>query len=434
MSTFLRKINGAGRGLMAAILMLATGCGGDDAPAPDGSATIRYARWGTPQEIDAERALLKQFEEAHPGVRVIVEFSSWSEYWTKLQAQFAAGTAPDVFLFSGTHVQDYRQRGQIENLAARAASDPTLKMEEFYPAPVEIFTDADGLWAMPRDCNAIGIFYNKTLFDKLGVEYPKPDWTWDDFLAKAKALTRDEDGDGRMESYGYLAAFESMEVHWISWVWQAGGNVLNEARTKCVLDSPEAIEGLEFLAGLVLKEKVSPNASQASTFGSNMFLTGRLAMSSEGSWMIKGFSAADHFQWDVAPLPKGEQSVGVVNGLGNAIYSGSKQKDAAWELVKFLGSRPYQESLARSGTSIPALRSVAESPIYLDGKPEGKRHFLSQIESGRVPDYTAGSTQWEAAIRGKLELVWMGRMDVATAAREATAAVDAILAKGSANP
>lgn len=433
MITLPRTLAGICRAAAATMLLLAVGCGGS--VPDDGSVAIRYARWGTPQEIEAERALLREFEAANPGVRVVVEFSSWSEYWTKLQAQLAAGSAPDVFLFSGTHVQDYRQRGQIENLADRAASDPELDMSVFYDAPVRIFTDSDGLWAMPRDCNAIGIFYNKTLFDQHGVSYPEPDWTWDDFLEKARALTIDENGDGRMESFGYLAAFESMEVHWVSWVWQAGGAVLNEDRTRAVLDSPASIRGLQFLSDLVRVEKVSPDASQASTFGSNMFLTGRLAMSSEGSWMIKGFSAADHFQWDVAPLPGGVERVGVVNGLGNAIYSGSKQKDAAWELVKFLSSQTYQESLARSGTSIPALRAVAQSDIYLDGKPEGKKYFLEQIEIGRIPDHTVASTQWESAIREKLELVWMGRMDVETAAREATVAVNAILeSRGVSNP
>src|SRR5690606_24924470 len=105
---------------------------------------------------------------------------------------------------------------------------------------------------------------------------------------------------------------------------QNGGSILNEDRTKAMLDSPETIEAMEFLTALVKKEKVSPDTAQTASFGSNMFLTGKLAMSSEGSWMLRAFSRIDHFEWSIAPTPRGKLDVSNVNGLGNAMYANSK--------------------------------------------------------------------------------------------------------------
>ncbi len=405
---------------------LLSGCGGSG---DSEQITIRFARWGLPEELKAERELIREFEQANPDIKVRVEFNSWAEYWNKLQAQMAAGSAPDVFLIGGTYIHDYVVRDQIENLQPWMEKDSAaFDLGEYFEPTVKVFDFSSGLWALPRDCNTIGIYYNKTLFDKHGVPYPDDDWTWEDFIEKARALTVDENGDGRMESYGYLAAFESMEVHYISWIWQNGARVLNTDHNRSLLAEPEAVEAMRFFSDLVLKEKVSPDTAQASTFGSNMFLTGRLGMSSEGSWMVRLFSEIEGFDWDVAPLPKGKISAAPVNGLGNAIYSGSENKEAAWRLVRFLSSKTYQEQLAKSGTSIPALKEVAYSETYLDQHPANKEAFLRQIEShGRVLPFTEGFARYEDAIRGEMELLWLGSKGVEEAMTEAAARVDNVL-------
>jgi len=404
-----------------------TACSPSSQEANQGKIVVRYARWGLPEEIQAEQELLKKFQEQNPDISVKIEYCSWSEYWNKLQAQMAAGSAPDVFLLNGGYANDYAARGQLENLEPRIKSDPSIKLEDYYPQTVEIFRFDNGLWGLPRDCNTVAIYYNKTLFEKYGVEPPKPGWTWQDFLDKARKLTKDENNDGRPDIFGFSAGYDSMEVHWGYWIWQNGGSILNPERTKCLLDQPSAIEALEFYSGLVTKEKVAPDTAQSSTFGSNIFLTGRVAMSAEGSWMIKSFSEAKSFKWAIAPLPQGKRRAAPVNGLANAMYSKSPHKDAAWRLMKFLASRPYQELLAKSGTSIPAMRAVAESPIYLDNAVEGKQYFLEQLKYAQPLDFTRGFAKIEEAIRNELELVWLGKKDAASAARDATAKVNAIL-------
>lgn len=414
---------------LAILCSMVAGCGEKDE-----RTVLRYARWGLPDEIRAEQELLKEFEANNPDIRVVVEYASWSEYWNKLQAQIAAGTAPDVMLIGGTHAHDYARRGVLEDLNPFLEEDPEAPdLEAFFPAALDLYRFNDGFWAMPRDCNTLGIYYNKTLFRKHGVPLPAPDWTWEEFHEAARALTIDESGDGRFDSYGFLCSFESLEVNWGPWVWQNGGQILNKERTRAMLDSPEAIEAMEFYTGMVVNDRISPDMAQAATFGSNMFVTGRLAMSQEGSWMIRTFSRIDNFEWAIAPLPKGETRAASVNGVANAMYGRSANKDAAWRLIKFLSSPLYQEQLARSGTSIPVIQDVAYSPTYLSGDVEGKEYFLEQIETvGRVVDFTPGFARWESAARNQLELVWLGRKSVADAMRDATREINAILASNEA--
>lgn len=413
--------------LMVPVLLL-NSCGGDSAE-DDGRITLRYMRWGLPDEIEAERKLLKEFEAQNPDIKVVVEYTAWSQYWTKLQAQMASETAPDVFLLGGTYLYDYEHAAQLENLLPYVEQGSSVNLDDYFTAPVELFQFNDGMWALPRDCNTIGIYYNKTLFEENGVPLPTVDWTWDEFLSAAKTLTIDKNNDGRKDSFGYLASFESMEVHWISWVWQNGGQVLNAEKTECVLDQPESMEAMKWFGDLVNEHKVSPDTAQASTFGSNMFLTGRLAMSSEGSWMMRAFKQAEGFEWAVVPLPKGKTSVAPVNGLGNAMYAKSKHKEAAWKLIAFLSSETYQKNLAQSGTSIPAMKSIAYSDDYLSGDVEGKRLLLDQIEYSRPMPFTRSFEKWESEIRGELELVWLGNKEMDQAVIDATAKVNAVLQK-----
>jgi multiple sugar transport system substrate-binding protein len=399
-------------------------CGGEDY---EGKTVIRYARWGNPEELGSEKRLVQQFEAENPDIKVKTEFSSWGDYWSKLQSNLASGTAPDVFMLTGAFAHEYQVRGQLENLDPWAENDPDVSFDDYYQVSVQTYRFRGGFWAIPRDCNTGAIVYNKTLFDRYKVPYPKDDWKWDDLREKARQLTVDENDDGRLESYGFLATYGSMEVQYGPFIWQNGGDVLNEDRTVCLLDQPAAVEAMEFLHGMV-KDKVSPNASQAAAVGGNLFLTGRLAMQQAGSWTMATNSEIDHFEWDIAPMPAGPAgSIACVNGLGAAVYAKSKNKEAAWRFAKFFGSRAYQEALAKSGTSIPVLRSVAQSEVYLDGKPPGKKYFLQQLENAHPLDFLPGFPKVDNAIRDELELVWLGRKEVREALADATKKVNVIL-------
>src|SRR5260370_18341401 len=86
-----------------------------------------------------------------------------------------------------------------------------------------MFRRGGALHALPKGSPPLALAYNKTLFDRAGIPYPTDDWTWDDFLRVARALTRDTRGDGAIDQWG--SGFDWRPSVWLPWVWAGGGAV-----------------------------------------------------------------------------------------------------------------------------------------------------------------------------------------------------------------
>jgi len=129
--------------------------------------------------------------------------------------------------------------------------------EDFLPKLIEPFYYKGGLYGFPRDWNDAIIFYNKKLFDEVGLVYPEKNWRIDEFLQIAKKLTKDIDGDGKIDQYGYLLTgdwFDSITP----WIYTFGGKILDDKWEKCMLAEPQSVNSIQFMADLVNKYKVSP--------------------------------------------------------------------------------------------------------------------------------------------------------------------------------
>ena len=104
-----------------------------------------------------------------------------------------------------------RSSAEIENLADSllnyVRNNPGQRSEEiaaadYYPQPMEAFTFDGELMCLPQNLSSLVVYYNRDLFDAAGLADPAMNWTWDDFLAAAQALTRDTDGDGAIDQFG----------------------------------------------------------------------------------------------------------------------------------------------------------------------------------------------------------------------------------------
>ena len=391
-----------------------------------GKVIIRYTRWGNIEEIKSEKELLKQFEMEHPDIKVKFDYAV-GDYWSKLQTQIAGGTAPDVWLMSGAYFHDFMRRGVIRELQFYIDRDK-VNLKDYYDMPVELFSYQGKCYGFPRDFNIVALYYNKTLFDRAGIKYPDNSWTWNNFLEASKKLTRDTNNDGKIDQWG-CAVSPHFETCLANFIWQNGGGMLNEDKTRCILDEPEAIEAVQFLLDLRYKYKAAPAFAQESSFGhfSTIFETGRVAMMTDGSWKVSAYLENKNLNFDIAPLPKGKFRAASANGLSYAIYAKTKHPDEAWELVKFLCGEKAQILLGKSGTSIPALKYVANSKEYLGDSKINKKVFLEEMEYARDLDFTEGWGEWQQAARRELDLAFLGKESAEEACREAAKAVNQIL-------
>ena len=235
---------------------------------------------------------------------------------------------------------------------------------------------------LPQNVSTPVVYYNRALFKEAGVEAPKAGWTWSDMLAMAKALTR-----GDVKGLG----FEPSLNRFAPFIWQAGGEVVDavDAPKKiALLDAPDR-EALQFLTDLQQRHRVVPTlAEQESEDPETRFANGRLGMLIESRRATTGLRAVDGLDWDVAPLPvhpRVRSQAVMLHSDAYCMAKGSGSRDLALRFVEYSLSPEGAGILARTGRTVPSLRSVAQSDAFLDPSqpPRSARVFIDQIEAIR---------------------------------------------------
>ncbi len=440
--------------IVATVLALALGaCGSattspsapavSDAPAsiaPGGSpaasggytgpaASIEYAIWGDPAEIDSQTKLVESFEAANPTIDVEVTVADWDTYWEKLLTGLAGGAAPDVFAMDGPLFPDYQARDVLLDLQPFITRDG-YDVGQLSDQGVGVFRSGDGSqYGLPRDLNVIALYYNKTLFDAAGVPYPDDTWDWAKLVEVGKQLTKDTDADGQPDQWGLYTETSDMENYWLSLVWQNGGSFFGADDKSTALTTPEAAGGIQFLQDLIYKDKILAEPAIFAETG-DAFEQGLAAMEINGSWLVPTHEAAG-LEFGIAPLPSGPAGrFTSVNPTGAVVYKATKSPDAAWEFVKYLASPPAQEQLMQLRASLPVSKEVLAGPYAASF--EGAKVFADSLAYAKAKPSFAGYEEYTGILQGELdENVFNAPNKTAQAALETVQpALDALLAGG----
>lgn len=399
---------------------------------------IRYALWDMNQ-VPAAQKIISAFEAANPDVKVKIELiAPSSQYWDKMLALAVSKDLPDVFWVNMDRFHSLATRGVFMSLSPFLDADPQARalLADYPEVLVGAYKFKGTLYGFPKDFDTIALAYNKDLFDKAKVPYPNDNWTWDDYLKAAQALTV-KDTKGRIVQFGTVSA-NAVQTNWYNFVLSNGGRMLNSDRTKAVVNSPEFIEAIQFLVDLVQKYKVSPAAGATAELGvsnlNELFTTQRVAMLPIGSWYLIRFKDVP-FNWGLAPLPKGAKGHGgMIHGLAHVISAYTKHKDAAWRLVKFMATDDAQQVWGNTGTVIPAKKSAQESYFKFyeqGGKDEHNvRVFQRALDYSETLQYTSNTAEWlDDTLIKQLDLAWSGEKSVKQVLDECAAAIDRILAE-----
>jgi multiple sugar transport system substrate-binding protein len=350
----------------------------------DPGDSLRFMIWGSPEEVRVVQGFLEDFRREHPKIHVVVEAAPAFGYMEKLRIQFLGGNPPDVMYLGQDSVEDFGRRGWLEDLQPFVERDEAeVQSADFYPQTYERFRYKGQLLGVCKDFATLVLYYNKDLFEKWDVPYPKPGWTWADFLTTAKALTREGD-------YGFL--LETWPEELFPWVWQAGGAVAAEDPPRWLMGAPEYLErsaeGLQFLSDLIWVHKVAPGPGVVrNQSGNALFKRGKAAMCTYGRWACMEFSKIEAFDWDVIELPRHRKQATSTFAVSYSMAKTTRQRDKAWTLIKFLTGKKAQERVAHSVQAIPARRSVAEGPAFLE--PEGFGHLGYRIAAAPHTDSVA---------------------------------------------
>ncbi len=351
-----------------------------------------------PEEDAIVADALAAFEQANPGVRVRrLNPGDAGSLYTKLQTMLAAGDPPDVFYVGAERLANFVDLGLVAPLDGLMA-ESGLDLGDFYPATVDAFRyDGDRigrgpLYGIPKDFTTIGFYLNLDLFRRAGVEVPGDDWTWEEFIAAARAIGQLPDATG--------AEFVTWPTMVRAYLWSEGVDVVGDSFDDLRLEDPAVVAALDRLRSWRHDEAntLTSGRSRVAT-GSNVFQTGRVGMAGPfGRWVVPAYRNIPPtpprpgevgFEWDFRPLPRGAAEANAVLTVAWAISQRCLHKKEAWELVKFLTAAESQAAQARLGLAIPTRRSVAESDAFLDpaAPPANDRAFLDAAMAARVAEW-----------------------------------------------
>ena len=372
--------------------------------------SLRMTVWGSAADEQKWNKKLKAFYETHPNVRVRLEYVINERTLHKLLVSTAGNKSPDASVISSMWFVPAASKGLLADLGPFIAKDKTFDLSDFYPEVISGWGKYKGtLYAIPAGVDVCAMFYNKTMFDKCHVPYPDETWDWNRYLWAAKQLTRDTNGDCKVDQWG------TTQNWWQSYVWANGGDIISKDKTTCLLDQPAAYEGLQFMADLRNKYHVAPTAKDMADLSSaKMFTNGQVGMYFSGSWAVPLYFDKDikgAFEYDVAAIPKGPRCRATFyGGASYAVLNGSKHKELAWELVKFMVSKESLRERAITEQVVPSRISVAESNAFLDlpGPPKHRKVFLDAISYGRSIPSVPCSEEMNSIIGNDLGLLQIG--------------------------
>lgn len=356
---------------------------------------VGFGTGNSPAQLPVQAALASAFTQANPDVSVdFLRVPGSTDAATKLTTLIAGGQPPDLVLPAGLFgISKFVDQDVWLDLRPYFDRDG-LSLDSFLPesatgARVTNYfgPNGKGIIGVPVDVHDHALAYNEELFSKAGVAPPPsswsdPSWTLEGkFLDTARALTLDSAGKrpneagfnpDKVTQYGLGNFFRETVFY------DFGGRIYDDASRKAQFDQPGSIAGIQFAADLVNKHRVLPSETQIATLGAGggkgneaqfAWRQGKLAMIDMCSCNLKTPYGTDvPFPWKAAALPAGPaRRFGFLNLDVGAIVSASKNRDLAWEVLKFFTVDPANERQLAfdSYGGVPPLK--VNQPAFAEG-------------------------------------------------------------------
>ncbi|WP_419703446.1 ABC transporter substrate-binding protein [Promicromonospora sp. NFX87] len=298
-------------------------------------------------------------KHADPDVAVSVSGPPIGDYYTKLPTVMRSSSAPCLVTFQNGRVNPYVQGLEpLDDLV----KENELDLSAYSPAMLEQLSVDGKLYSLPFNAGPTVILYNKKMFKDAGVAEPADDWTIDDFIATAKATTKDG-------VYGFAIPQASNPV---ATLMAADGHPWADENGP-LLDDPNFHDALQLLVDLSNKHKVAKPLEAGGSFPDiDAFNTGQAAMEMQGLWDLQHAQESlgkDNVGIAVIPSKSGV-SKGFIGGSGFAITKTCGDKQKAFEAIEAMTSKSGLEFVTTSQASVPARLDALDAWSTNVGSPE----------------------------------------------------------------
>lgn len=407
--------------LVLGLLGVLGACGNGNTSTSDaGDEKQEITFWGSwsGDQVKQLNELIGKYNESQEQYTVTYKVQDNVE--EKLLTGMAGGEVPDVILWDRFNTGMYAQKNALLDLDEYISKD-SIDLNDFYEETVKEMQYDDKQFGIPLLVDNRSLFYNKKLLDEAGV---KPPTTWAELLEVAEKTTK-WDGNKLVQ-----AGFSLDDVGLFNmWLQQAGGSMLNEEGTKTTFNSDQGVEVLDFWNTLLNEAKVY---QQGFNDGSDAFAAGKVALAYNGPWALADYDKVDDLEYGVVtPVtgPNGGKGA-ITGGFGLVIPKTAKNKDAAWDFIKWWTTNPeIGIEFAKISNWLPANKEAAQDTYFTEN--EKYKAFVETMEFAKVRPTVLGYSDVEKlAVIPQLENVLAGKISAEQALANAQKQGDKILEEG----
>lgn len=303
-----------------------------------------WAHGGLPNMNRWVKARVIEFNATHPDIKVNLSQKSWNMIRELLYTNFSTGTGPDVMRVHANYAAEFGEGGHYY---------PVNKFPDFeevkswyLPNLFESVRYKDNYYGLPGSALAFVLVCNKDMFDKEGLKPPR---TWSEFRSVAKKMTKDTNGDGKLDQWGLVLLGGDrggFSYRLAPFIYKAGGDILSEDLTQVKFNSEVGVEALKLFADMFQIDKSIHPGFLAYTISeiNDLFCSNKVAMSIEGPWfsgIVEEKRPGKDFYIVPVPVPDDriefyDTAPTLQDMLMIAISAHSKNLEAAWEFTKFI--------------------------------------------------------------------------------------------------
>ncbi|MDT0319063.1 sugar ABC transporter substrate-binding protein [Streptomyces millisiae] len=414
-------------GVAALSLGALTACGGGGDEEGDGSGegtTIElWIMEGTNPDAEPYVADLQAAFAEQTGATLDVQFIQWADAHDRITTAMAGGELPDVAEIGTTWAPEFGAAGALTDLAG--SIEESGLADDLVPALSEAATVDGAVYGMPWYAGTRSLMYRADVFAEHDLQPPT---TWEELREVALQLKELEPD---MIPFPVIGGGEySVDA----FIWGAGGQIAeqgSDGQWASTINSPEAVEGIEFYTSLATEDELSVAAASTwlETDQLESFQNGEAAMVINGNWTVNTLLEADASWADrigVVPIPgqTGGFSPSFVGGSLLGDFS-SDEPELAWQLIELMSTGEFASQWAESSGYFPGQQSLLEA-VQQEDDPLVAPFARQMAEAGASVPVTEqyGAIQGEQVIPQMLQSILSGDKSVQQAADDAAAAMD----------
>lgn len=319
--------------------------------------------WGVPQ-IDVYKIYdeaIDLFEAKHKGVKVVYRSGTLMEDYSEWLAQkMLKGDEPDVFIVLKEDFNTLAEIGMLESLSPLIDDTKALDHNEYYSKALEAGQYNGNQYGLPFQIVPTFLAVNKTLLNENNLDIPNDNWTMNEYLDLCTQLTLDVDKDNIIDQFGTVG------YDWDVAYYALNGTFSDSDKAVHMYDEVILKEALDYIKAI---NRLSPGSvvtnydfSQGNV-GFKSFSLAEFRAFKPYPYKVKKYS---DFDWGAISFPRSEGNISKAKmyTVQWGISSRTKEKDMAWEFIRFMTNDPEVQKMVWDYTyALPANLNVVNE-IY----------------------------------------------------------------------